>query len=44
VPAWLLAGDPAEAPVRIEDRQCWLDHPYRARNLPTTEWQKPEHW
>jgi hypothetical protein len=44
VPAWLLAGGPAEALVRIEHRRCWLDHPYRARNLPTTEWQKPEHW
>jgi hypothetical protein len=44
VPTWLLARGGAQAPVTIEDRQCWPDHPYRARNLPTNDWQGPERW
>jgi hypothetical protein len=44
VPTWLLARGQAQAPTTIEDRQCWPDHPYRARNLPTTDWQGPERW
>ncbi len=43
-PAWLLAHGSADAPVAIEDRQCWPDHPYRARNLPMTEWSEPDRW
>jgi hypothetical protein len=39
MPAWLLGRGSADAPAAIEDRQCWPDHPYRARNLPTENWQ-----
>jgi hypothetical protein len=44
VPAWLLARSSTHAPATTEDRQCWSDHPYRALNLPTTEWQEPDRW
>ena len=44
MPAWLLSRDSADAPATIEDRQCWPDHPYHARNLPMTEWSEPDRW
>ena len=44
MPAWLLGRGSADAPATIEDRQCWPDHPYRARNLPMTEWSEPDRW
>jgi hypothetical protein len=43
-PAWLLARSSTAAPARLEGRQCWSDHPYRALGLPTTEWQEPTRW
>jgi hypothetical protein len=44
MPAWLFGHGSAEAPVVIEDRQCWPDHPYRTRNVPTEDWAKVETW
>jgi hypothetical protein len=44
MPAWLL-GDAAKGPPAvIEDRECWPDHPYRALDLPATEWQGTDRW
>jgi hypothetical protein len=42
MPAWLLRLDRAGAPITVEERQCWPDHPFR--NVPMSEWREPTQW
>jgi hypothetical protein len=44
MPTWLLGHGSGGPPAAIEDRECWPDHPYRALNLPTAEWQGTDRW
>jgi hypothetical protein len=42
MPAWLLRRDGAAPAAKIEERQCWPDHPYMA--IPMDEWREPTRW
>jgi hypothetical protein len=44
MPTWLLGHGSGGPPAVIEDRECWPDHPYRALDLPTAEWQGTDRW
>jgi hypothetical protein len=44
MPAWLLRHDGAGTPAKIEDRQCWPDHPYVQMKVPKALWREPEQW
>jgi hypothetical protein len=42
IPAWLIARDAAAMPMKIEDRNCWPDHPLNDKLMKS--WRGSDTW